>query len=826
MIKESGNSMGIRFNLAAGFLTAGAMGAAVLFGGSAGQPVQAAASKPNIIFIILDDVGIDQLKIFNPDILRPPPTPNINLIARHGVKFTNMWAMPECSPSRAANFTGRYAIRTGVEAAILNNQMPQGFVSSFEATLPRVLAMAGYTSALIGKYHLGDYEDPAGKCAPATRGFDFFRGVIAGGPPPVDITAGGIDTSTNKDGGVGNQVCGYFQTKNAGACYTAPGDSMNCSIIDAGSADPGTDPSRTCLQHGGIFVPNKACGVGGPTYADFSNFNAYYVWNRTDISGARNPLSTDNSCSPTVDRRFLTAAQGEDAAAWWQQQSGPRMLTLSFNSIHTPIQKPSTDLVPDPKDAQSLCSTAHPDIHIVNTMIESIDVQIGRTLAQIGLGTLAPNGRTLASLDLGNTLVVIYGDNGSLLQTVRAPFNPLRAKASVYQTGVWVPMVIAGARVKSPNRSVDEMVNAVDLYQLFGDVAGIDVKSVVPPSHALDSQPLLPYLTNPATPAIRTTNFTQQGIGLYNPDPAQRSYPCRIDSANYCDETLFYSKSLCENDGGGTWYGPGTTQPTGVLKSCCAVANSFDPPNTTRTIAPVRQYAIRNGIYKLVQIERVDCAYSKPVPQVTNPEPKPPFPWAEYYTVTSKELYNLTPAPPLNPKGLDNAADDLVAQNCAPDIPDNTNPATCLKGADRTNYIALNAELQATIKSAKAQDICQSLGDGNLDMRVNQLDIQGWQAFNGKGPSRYDINLDGKTDQADLDIIMANQGLDCLGRCKRADLNRDGKVDDADMKLLLKQKGVCTDVIFCGGDLNGDGNVDTADVRLMKKAQATCSPAN
>jgi hypothetical protein len=801
--------MRTRFNIAASILAAGAIGTATLFGTGAGEPVQAAPSKPNIIFVILDDVGIDQLKIFNPDILRPPLTPNIDLIAKHGVKFTNMWAMPECSPSRAANFTGRYAIRTGVEAAILNNQMPQGFVSSFEATLPRVLAKAGYTSALIGKYHLGDYEDPAGKCAPATRGFDFFQGVIAGGPPPVDTTAGGIDPSAA-------QVCGYYQTKAAGACYTAPGDSVRCSIIDAGSADPGTDPARTCLQHGGIFVPNKACGVGGPTFSDFSTLNAYYVWNRTTISGARDPLSTDNSCTPAIDRRFLTAAQGEDAAAWWQQQSGPRMLTLSFNAIHTPVQKPSTEVVPDPKDAKSECSTAHPDIHIVNTMIESMDVQIGRTLAQIGLGTLAPDGRTLASLNLGNTMVVIYGDNGSLLQTVRAPFNPLRAKASVYQTGVWVPMVIAGAKVKARGRSVDEMVNAVDLYQLFGDIASVDVKSVVPPSHALDSQPMLPYLTDPAAPAIRTTNFTQQGIGTYNPDPAQRSYPCRIDFANYCDETLFYNESLCVNDGGGTWYGPGTSQKSGVLTSCCAVAKYVNEPS--QLIAPVRQYAIRNGIYKLVQIDRVDCQYSKPI---TSSEPPPPFPWAEYYTVKSKELYNLTPTK-LNPKGLDNAADDLVAQNCAPDIPDDTNPATCLKGADRTNYIALNKELQATINSAKAQDACQKLGDGNLDMRVNQQDVQGWQAFNGKGPSRYDINLDGQTDEKDLAIIQANQGKDCLGLCKRADLNRDGKVTSADMALLKSQTGVCTDAIFCGGDLNGDGKVDSVDVQLMLNAEKTC----
>jgi len=136
--------MGTPLNLAVSVLTAGAIGAAALYG--IGQPVHAQSSKPNIIFIILDDVGIDQLALFGNGGVLPPLTPNLDLIAARGVKFTNAWAMPECSPSRAAFFTGRYPLRTGVEAAIVNNHLPQSYVSSFEATLPRVLTKAGYTA--------------------------------------------------------------------------------------------------------------------------------------------------------------------------------------------------------------------------------------------------------------------------------------------------------------------------------------------------------------------------------------------------------------------------------------------------------------------------------------------------------------------------------------------------------------------------------------------------------------------------------------------------------------------------------------------------------
>ena len=346
--------MTTRFGFARNVVTGGAIAAAALLGSGPGQRVDAASSKPNILFVILDDVGIDQLKIFNKDNPLPPLTPNIDLIARHGVKFTNAWAMPECSPSRATNFTGRYAIRTGVEAAILDNQLPQAYVSQFETTLPRILAKAGYSSAMVGKYHLGNYQDPAGNCAPSTRGFEVFQGVLAGGPPPVDTTAGGVDPS-------GSQACGYFQTKAAGACYTAPGDAVRCSIVNAGNAEPGTDPARTCLQEGGIFVPNKACGVDVPKYSEFKVDNGYYVSTRTALSGALSPYFTDkNACKTTTDRRYLTSGQGTDGVNWWKQQSGPHMLTLSYSGIHTPVQKPSTELVPDPRDAASTCSNSSP----------------------------------------------------------------------------------------------------------------------------------------------------------------------------------------------------------------------------------------------------------------------------------------------------------------------------------------------------------------------------------------------------------------------------------------------------------------------------------
>jgi arylsulfatase A-like enzyme len=787
--------------LAAGIFI-GAIGVAGVLALGGGKPAQAAPPKPNIIFVMLDDVGIDQLSTFGNGGVRPPATPNMDLIAQKGVKFTNAWALPECSPSRSAFFTGRFSLRTGVDAVIAGGHLPQTYMSQFEATVPRVLAKAGYTSALIGKYHLGNDQDPAGNCAPVTRGFNVFQGSMTPGPTSVDTTAGGVDPS-------GSEVCGYYQQKGWGACYTAPGDSVRCGVITAANSDPGTDPARTCLQHGGIFVPRKACGVTPPTYADFSRTNAYYVWPRTNMTGPLDPLYVNpgSDCGSTIDRTYLTDAQGTDGINWWKQQTGPRMLTLSFNAIHTPYQKPPTTLVPDVPDRKSSCSNVAPPRDLLNAMIEGADVEIGRVLASLGLATMGPDGRTLQSLHLGNTLLVIIGDNGSQGAATRAPFNIQRSKGTVYQTGIWVPLIVAGPMVKSRNRSVDAMVNAVDLYQLFGDVAGIDVKSVVPPSHIIDSEPMLPYLVNPAQRDIRVTNYSQLGVGTFSPDPSVRSWPCQL--GNTCNDTLIDSKALCENDNGGTWYGPGAKKQ---LSSCCAV-NSYLGGGIT--LAPLHQYTIRGGrfrgvrgAFKLVENQSLDC--SKPI---TNDSQKA-FPWAEYQLgAPTQELYDITLTSPQNPKALDNAG--APNQLCA-------GPGTACTQLDQQALAYLNKKLKQMKNSAKAQNKCQSKGDGNMDMRVTQADIDNWKVYNGKGPSRYDINLDGVTDEKDLAIIQANLGLDCMNICQRADLNRDGKVDNADLKLLRGQSGVCADQIFCGGDLNGDGKVDATDVSTMKNAEQTC----
>ncbi|XP_042891064.1 N-acetylgalactosamine-6-sulfatase-like [Penaeus japonicus] len=133
-------------------------------------------TRPNIVIMLMDDMGWGDLGI-NGEPSRE--TPNIDLLAREGTSATAMYtAAPLCSPSRASLLTGRLPIRNGFysdNAPGRNAYTPQdivGGISKEEVLLPELLATQGYTSGLVGKWHLG-HRSPH---LPLERGFDFWFG--------------------------------------------------------------------------------------------------------------------------------------------------------------------------------------------------------------------------------------------------------------------------------------------------------------------------------------------------------------------------------------------------------------------------------------------------------------------------------------------------------------------------------------------------------------------------------------------------------------------------------------------------------------------------
>jgi arylsulfatase A-like enzyme len=129
-------------------------------------------ARPPIVLIVLDDLGYGDLGCYGCKDIR---TPNIDRLARQGVRLTDFYANgPVCTPTRAALLTGRYPQRAGLEWAISPGDHEPGLPVE-ETSLARMLKRAGYTTSLFGKWHLG-YRREFG---PLAHGFDEFFGFLS-----------------------------------------------------------------------------------------------------------------------------------------------------------------------------------------------------------------------------------------------------------------------------------------------------------------------------------------------------------------------------------------------------------------------------------------------------------------------------------------------------------------------------------------------------------------------------------------------------------------------------------------------------------------------
>ena len=140
-----------------------------------GEHVNAAerdAPRPNIVYIMADDLGWKDVGFHGSDI----QTPNINKLAATGARLEQFYAQPMCTPSRAALMTGRYPFRYGLQTAVIPSASKYGLATD-EWLLPQALKEAGYTTAIVGKWHLGHGDR---KYWPRQRGFDYQYGAMLG----------------------------------------------------------------------------------------------------------------------------------------------------------------------------------------------------------------------------------------------------------------------------------------------------------------------------------------------------------------------------------------------------------------------------------------------------------------------------------------------------------------------------------------------------------------------------------------------------------------------------------------------------------------------
>ncbi|MFM8473087.1 MAG: sulfatase-like hydrolase/transferase [Candidatus Kapaibacterium sp.] len=139
-----------------------------------------ALAQRNILLIIADDLSPDYLGCFR-STTDTAVTPVIRSLAERGIRFTNVWSTPLCSPTRSEILTGRYPFRTGIGSVVAGMQATQ--LDTGEVSLPRVLKRhpsASYATADIGKWHLHLGAPPIQRTYPNVMGYDLYSGNFSG----------------------------------------------------------------------------------------------------------------------------------------------------------------------------------------------------------------------------------------------------------------------------------------------------------------------------------------------------------------------------------------------------------------------------------------------------------------------------------------------------------------------------------------------------------------------------------------------------------------------------------------------------------------------
>ena len=127
--------------------------------------------KPNIVFILTDNLGYGELGVYGGGILRGAPTPRLDKLASEGLRLTNMNMEAQCTPSRSSILTGRFSMRSGTYAVPLGG-VPEG-LTQWEITIAQSLSNEGYATGMWGKWHLGSQDGRL----PNDRGFDEWYGI-------------------------------------------------------------------------------------------------------------------------------------------------------------------------------------------------------------------------------------------------------------------------------------------------------------------------------------------------------------------------------------------------------------------------------------------------------------------------------------------------------------------------------------------------------------------------------------------------------------------------------------------------------------------------
>ncbi|XP_032736121.1 steryl-sulfatase [Lontra canadensis] len=408
-----------------------------------------AASRPNFVLLMADDLGIGDPGCYGNKTLR---TPNIDRLAEEGVKLTHhLAASPLCTPSRAAFMTGRYPIRSGMASESLMGvfifSASSGGLPTSEITFAKLLKNQGYSTALIGKWHLGtNCHNKTDFCHhPLSHGFDYFHGIPVTNLRDCKPGEGSVFT-----GGVRVVVFIPLQIIAVTLLTLAVLRFLGLVHVPVGVF--------VCL----LCLAAMILGLLVCFLHYFRPLNCFLMRNH-EIT--QQPLSYDNLM------QRLTA----DAAQFLRRNAGtPFLLVLSYLHVHTALFS-SKDFAGKSKHGT------------YGDAVEEMDWSVGQILNVLEELKLANNTLVYFTSDQGahveevNTKGEVHGGSNGIYKG---------GKANNWEGGIRVPGILRWPGVIQAGLEIDEPTSNMDLFPTVANLAG----SPLPEDRIIDGRDLMPLL--------------------------------------------------------------------------------------------------------------------------------------------------------------------------------------------------------------------------------------------------------------------------------------------------------------------------------------------
>jgi arylsulfatase A-like enzyme len=410
-------------------------GSALAALGSRARAAQASAARPNIVFILADDIGYGDLGCYGATKVR---TPNTDRLAKEGIRFTNAYASASvCSPTRYSLLTGQYAWRNPAGDHILSGEESLA-IDTRQMTVASLLKRSGYTTAVVGKWHVGL----------GNNDLDWNK-EIAPGPLEVGFDYAFYYPATND-----RVPCVYVE--NHRVVGLDPADPLRVSY----SGKIGNEPTAT--DHPELLKLKTVGGHDG-TIVDGISRIGY-------MSGGKSAWWTDEDMADTLTRKAVAFME--------QNRHHPFFLYFATNNIHPPR-------VTHPRfKGTSGCGIRCDDI-------QEFDGCVGAVLATLDRLKLRDNTLLIVSSDNGGEYMNGYETydvrdaNGHLCN------GPLRGyKGSVLEGGTREPFIARWpAQIKAGSQS-DELLCLIDMLATCAAITG----QTLPAEAGPDSFNLLPAL--------------------------------------------------------------------------------------------------------------------------------------------------------------------------------------------------------------------------------------------------------------------------------------------------------------------------------------------